>query len=386
MNRRQITATILALIGIGLFLYLKPRLAMPPWLEWGGPFTLGALVTAAVVPILGRLAHRIDLLDRPDERKHHRGAVPLVGGVAVYLGFLVVILVYPNTSDTVPAITYALGLLLVVGVLDDKFELPAWLKLCVQVAAAAIVIALGTHITFLPDFWWGDILEYIITALWLIGLANAVNFLDGIDGLASSLTITAAVAFGLIGIHTGQYSFLLLCAALGGACTGFLPYNFRPRPASAFLGDAGATMLGFALAAIAIVGQWGTPSDTMAVQIAIPLLVLGVPIFDTTFITITRIADGRIRTFREWIEYTGRDHIHHRLLKLGLNRFDTVLFLCIITVVLALSAITLETESGLLTILSLIQGAVILIIIGRFMLFMERRNASAEETSHGQAE
>ncbi len=391
MNRRSLIASLLAVLGLVLFLVLHPLIAMPPWLNWAGPFTFAALVSCALVPVLSVPARRIDLVDRPDERKHHIGAIPLVGGLAIYLGFLAVTFLYLNLPHhyegrVIGAIMLALGLLVLIGLLDDLLELSALLKLLVQLGAAAIVIAAGVRITFLPETWWGDALEIAVTSLWLLGLTNAVNFLDGVDGLATALTITAAAAFGLVAVQTQQPDFLLLCAGLGGACAGFLPYNFRPRPASAFLGDAGATLLGFALASIAIVGEWGNGPGAITLDVVVPLLILGVPVFDTTFITITRIADGRIRTFREWLEYTGRDHIHHRLLKLGLNRFDTVFFLCIISVVLSLSAITLHNATGLLAILSLVQGAVILVIIGRFMLFMERRNACPEEMIDGSAE
>jgi len=118
----------------------------------------------------------------------------------------------------------------------------------------------------------------------------------------------------------------------------------------------------------------------------LPILILGVPIFDTTFITITRFADGRIRTFREWLEYAGRDHIHHRLLNIGLSRFDSVIFLCVISVILALSAITVKQGDDLLAILSLLQGVIILTIIGRFMIFMEHRSSIQPEEIDGPSE
>jgi UDP-GlcNAc:undecaprenyl-phosphate GlcNAc-1-phosphate transferase len=185
-------------------------------------------------------------------------------------------------------------------------------------------------------------------------------------------------------VQTDQPFFRLLCAGVAGGCIGFLPFNFRPKPASAFLGDAGSTMLGFLLASIAIVGEWGGTND-ITLDIVVPLLILGVPIFDTTFITLTRIADGRIRGFREWIEYTGRDHIHHRLLNLGLGRHDTVGFICTISAVLSLSAITLMDATGPLAIISLIQGAIILTIVGRFMLFVENNATTNERSGDGSA-
>jgi len=356
------------------FLVVAPAVRTPAWLHWLGPLAFSAIITFTLIPFLHWLAPRVGLMDKPDERKHHQGAVPLIGGIAIYAGFLATNFYYGYHTESIAvrAVIFALAPLVLVGVLDDRRHLPATLKLMVQLGAVAIVIVGGVRLTFLPQVWWGDLLEIVITAVWIIGLTNAINFLDGIDGLATSLTVVAAAAFSLVAVQTNQPFFLLLCAALAGACIGFLPYNFRRAPASAFLGDAGATLLGFSLASIAIVGEWGGPG-AVTLDIVVPLLILGVPIFDTTFITVTRIADGHIRTLHEWLEYTGRDHIHHRLLNLGLNRYDTVGFLCVISVVLAFSAIILKNASGILAVISLLQGGIIMTIIGRFMLFVEKR-------------
>ncbi|MFO7768234.1 MAG: MraY family glycosyltransferase [bacterium] len=372
--RRILVRTGAAALLTLLFLYAAPRIDTPPWLNWTGPFLLSAVVVFGLVPLLRPLALRVGLVDRPDQRKHHEGAVPLVGGVAVYLGFLAANLFYGyhQQSPAVQGVLIAATMLVAVGMVDDLIGLAPGPKLFVQAAAVAVVVMEGVRVTFMPETWWGDSLEVAITAVWLIGMTNALNFLDGIDGLAGSLTILAAAAFGLVAVQTDQPFFLLLCAALAGGCAGFLPYNFRGRPASVFLGDAGSTLLGFSLASIAIVGEWGGP-DAVTLDIVVPLLILGVPIFDTTFITITRVADGRIRSVREWLEYTGRDHIHHRLLKLGLDRRDTVGFICVIASILALSALTLHNASGRVAVLSLVQGIIILTVVGRFMLFVERR-------------
>ncbi len=386
MTRRTRIIPLLAMLLALLFVWSAPAVDTPGWLNWTGPFLLSTLIAFGTIPPLRALARRIGLLDHPDERKHHVGAVPLVGGLAVYAGFLVTVLFYRYhlQSPQVLSILVAATILLVVGVLDDRHEVSATLKLLAQAGAVAVVVAGGVRITFLPAAWWGDVLEVVLTALWLIGITNAVNFLDGVDGLAASLTIVATAAFGLVAIQTNQPFFLLLCAALAGGCAGFLPYNFRLRPASAFLGDAGATLLGFLLASIAIVGEWGGSGGT-ALDVVVPLLILAVPVFDTTFITLTRIADGRIRTFREWLEYTGRDHIHHRLLRLGLNRFDTVGFICLMSAILGISALILRKATGALAILSLLQGVIILTIVGRFMLFFEQRVNHTEGSGDGTA-
>jgi UDP-GlcNAc:undecaprenyl-phosphate GlcNAc-1-phosphate transferase len=367
--------TVISVFMLAAYVVLTPYVGTSDWLNWLGPFSLAAVVTFGVMPPLMWLAGRWNLLDRPDSRKHHEGEVPLVGGIAIFAGFLATNIAYGYyaLSPEIRAVVLASALLLVVGVLDDRYDLSAAWKLLAQLGAVIIVIAGGVRVTFLPAVWWGDVLELVITAVWLIGLTNALNFMDGVDGLATSLTVIAVAAFVAVAVQTRQPFFLLLCSGLAGGCMGFLPFNFGRRPASAFLGDAGATLLGFSLASLAIVGEWGRDGGTL-VDVVVPLLILGVPIFDTTFVTLTRIADGRIRTIREWLEYTGRDHVHHRLLSLGLSRYDTVGFLCTISAVLALSAIVLNNARGYLAGLSLLQGAIILTIVGRFMLFVEDRS------------
>jgi len=386
LNLRRTFTTIIAFLWVLLFFILESNIQTPRWLHWLGPLILAAVVSFTLVPLLCWLAEKIDLVDRPDARKIHEGAIPLVGGIAIYAGFLVMNLHYGYYvgSPEVSAIMIALGPLLLIGVFDDLWDLPATLKLLVQIGAAIIVIAAGVKFTFLPPTWWGHAGEVILTAVWLIGLTNAINFLDGIDGLATLLTIVAMTAFGFIALTTDQDSFMLLSAGLGGACLGFLPYNLRRRPAAAFLGDSGATILGFSLASFAIMGDWGGAGTSL--DIVVPILILGVPIFDTTFITITRFVDGRIRTFREWLEYAGRDHIHHRLLKIGLSRFETVIFLCIISFILALTAITVKQGDDFLAVLSLLQGVIILSIIGRFMIFMEHKSVTLHEETDGSSE
>jgi len=382
MKRFYYGPSLVAIVGIIAFGLLKGPVDLPNWLQWLGPLGLSCMASFGLMPPLMAIAPRLGITDHPDERKHHEGAIPLVGGIAIFAGFLVANLHYGYwwVEWSIISVMIGAAILLVVGALDDRHELPAGVKLLAQLAAVAVVVVAGVRLTFLPETWWGDALEIAITAIWLIGLTNALNFLDGIDGLATSVSLVALLAFGLVAVQYDQYNFLLLCATLAGGCLGFLPYNLRRRPAAAFLGDAGSTMLGFSLASLAIVGEWGGGPTGHAVDVVVPLLILGVPIFDTTFITITRIADGRIRTFREWIEYTGRDHIHHRLLDLGLGRRDVVGFICTISAVLSLSAITLKNaEEPYLAGLALLQGAIILTIVGRFMLFMQNRNDEDRE-------
>ena len=204
-------------------------------------------------------------------------------------------------------------------------------------------------ITFLPDGLWGDVGEWLLTAFWIIGITNAFNFLDGMDGLATGTGCIAAIFFGLVALQNNHDFMVYLALPLVGSCLSFLPYNFRFRkPAAIFMGDAGSTFLGFMLASLAVLGDW---AGNHAVRLIVPVLILGVPIFDMSFTTFMRIKNGQVRTFREWVEFTGRDHIHHRLEDLRIGRIGAVLVIYCVTIWLGLSALALKNTTGLNAIL-----------------------------------
>jgi UDP-GlcNAc:undecaprenyl-phosphate GlcNAc-1-phosphate transferase len=197
-----------------------------------------------------------------------------------------------------------------------------------------------------------------------VGITNAVNFFDGMDGLATGLTAICSLSFFVVALITGQQYLGFLTIALAGSCIGFLKFNFKP--ASIFLGDAGSTFLGFTLAGIAIMGNWAEKNPKVA--LSLPIIILSVFIFDMIYITIARVWDGRVRSFKEWIEYTGKDHLHHRLVTLGFNETQTVLLIYLIAACLGISGINLRASKDLMVSLEFIQAFFIFTIVVILMI------------------
>lgn len=299
------------------------------------------VITFFAVPGVHRLAVWRGIVDVPAARKIHTTPTPLLGGVAVFGGFAVTVLLNFSFSRPLKGVALGGAIVVAVGIADDVLDIPAAGKLLGQVAAALVALAHGVHLQLVPYWMPGaPAMNALVTVLWLLTVTNAIQFLDGMDGLATGLGAIAAVFFGVAALQTGQPYLTFLGAALAGACAGFLPYNFRPGGARIFLGDAGASFIGFALAGIAVMGEWSSSSPVVA--LFTPLLILAVPLFDIAFVSIERIARGKVSGVRDWLAYTGRDHIHHRFEALGLSRTQSVLLIHFITVTLGLSAIALK--------------------------------------------
>jgi UDP-GlcNAc:undecaprenyl-phosphate GlcNAc-1-phosphate transferase len=189
-----------------------------------------------------------------------------------------------------------------------------------------------------------------------------VQFLDGMDGLAAGLGVVAGLFFSITAWQTGQSALFILAAPLVGACLGFLPYNFRPGGATIFLGDGGGSFIGFTLAGLAVMGEWAHGDPIVA--LLTPILILAVPLFDIVFVGVVRVATGKVHGVREWLAYTGKDHLHHRFAALGLNQAQSVLLILFIAATLGLSAILLRhATSREAAALILVQAACVLAII-----------------------
>ncbi|MBD3166792.1 undecaprenyl/decaprenyl-phosphate alpha-N-acetylglucosaminyl 1-phosphate transferase [bacterium] len=337
-------------------------------LTWLYVFVFAWALSSVLTPLAIRLSFRFGWLDIPGGRKAHGRATPLLGGLAIIGSFGVTLLVTFTYSLEMKAVGLGGLLIWLVGVVDDRWELPAVMKLLAQLGATALMIAFGVHVTFLPDTLWGIAGEWIITAFWILGITNAVNFLDGMDGLAAGMSAIIAGLIALVALQTHQYYFMVVSLALFGACTGFLPYNFRRgRNARIFLGDNGSTFLGFTLAATTLMGDW---ADNNIAGLIVPILLLSVPIFDMTMTTIVRFGTGKVRTFGEWLAYTGRDHFHHRLAALGIGRFNAVLVIYTVTVIIGIPAVVLKQARGIDAVLLLSQSAFFFLLLSYFMIFV----------------
>ncbi len=332
---------------------------------WIIAFTVSYLTT----PLLRRLAIALRIMDLPGGRKIHHKATPLLGGVAIYLG--VVTVVFSNMNDYGFFIPVLIGgtIMLGVGLLDDLRGLGARFRLVCQLIAAGIVIASGIRINFLPHSTIGIIGEMILTFFWIIGVTNAYNYLDGMDGLAAGSAVINLFCFEVILYMTNQSYLGILAVILTAACLGFLPQNFRKKK-KMFLGDSGSTFLGFSIACMALIGAW---AEDNIVKISIPILILGVPIFDMIFTTVMRIKEGKVKNFVEWLEYGGRDHFHHYLVDVGLTHIGAVVFIYFITISLGISAIMVSNDKAFEGVLVLFQAAIIFGIIATLIVLGKKR-------------
>ncbi|UCC38725.1 MAG: undecaprenyl/decaprenyl-phosphate alpha-N-acetylglucosaminyl 1-phosphate transferase [Candidatus Aminicenantes bacterium] len=333
-------------------------------IRWLFLLAFSFLLTFFLTLIIRRIAIRFKVLDYPDERKIHKKPIPLLGGLAIYISYIVTIFLNFSFSIELKGVILGGTIILFIGIIDDIKGLSALWKLIGQISASSALMAFGVKLSFLPNTWWGNGGEIILTIIWVIGITNAVNFFDGMDGLATGLTAVCSLSFFIVALITDQPYLSFLTVALAGSCLGFLKFNFKP--ASIFLGDAGSTFLGFTLASIAVMGGWAEKNPKVA--LSFPILVLSIFIFDMIYITAARILDGRVKTFKEWIEFTGKDHFHHRLVTLGFNEVQTVLLIYLITACLGIGGIILHADADLRIYFGFAQAVFIFVIIVLLML------------------
>jgi len=358
-----LTATLVR-VGLVVALTLPPvRRAMAAWgLGWAYLVVLAFALALAGVPLIRALAQRFGVLDAPAARKVHAVATPLLGGAAVYAAFAATVLFNFTFSRELKGVALGATIVVAVGVLDDVFDVPARWKLAGQVCAVAVAMAYGVVLDTVPTAWAGSAaINIALTTLWFLTVTNALQFLDGMDGLAAGLGAIAALFFSLAALQREQPYLMFLAAPLVGACLGFLPYNFRfGRPATIFLGDAGASFIGFTLGGLAVMGEW---AENDFIGLLTPVLILAVPLFDITFVGVVRVITGKVHSVGEWLAYTARDHIHHRFEALGLTRTETVLLIFFMAATFGLSAMLLKDATKHEAALILIQAGCVLAII-----------------------
>ncbi len=296
---------------------------------------ISTIASLALVPLARILAIKFNILDHPKSRKIHKQPTPELGGVAIYLAFVIGALSSCDYSHSLRGILIGSTIILAVGLIDDIRHLRASLRLVVQIIASVIVIMHGVVITVFP---WSA-LNVVITIIGIIGITNALNFLDNMDGLAAGVAAICSFAIFTIAYRFGQRWLAFLSLSLMGSALGFLRYNFKP--AKIFMGDSGSTFLGFTIAAMSIMATW---SQSALVSITVPVLIMGIMIFDTTMITILRVAEGKVCTPRQWLEHADTDHFSHRLVDMGLSQREAVMFIYICNFILAGIAIALPKD------------------------------------------
>ena len=351
-------------------------------LKWAYLLLLAFGIGYVLVPPVYWLAHRLGMVDVPRGRKAHQYPTALLGGAVVYLAFAVTVLWNFSFSTQLKGVALAGTLIFLVGLVDDWRGLAAPVKLVCQLVGVVILIKYGVVISFFPHGPWGDLGEWLLTALWVVGITNAVNYLDGLDGLAAGTCAISAFFFSLVALQSHHDFMVYLALPLLGSCLSFLPYNFRFRqPALIFLGDAGSNFLGFMMASLGIIGDWA--SDEL-VKLIVPVLILGVPIFDMSFTTFMRVWHGQVRSVGQWLSYAGRDHIHHRLEALRIGRAGAVLVIYAVTTWLGLSALVLKNATGLNALLQVAQSVIVFLLLGFFMVFVQRQYAAIEQQANDQ--
>lgn len=322
------------------------------------------LVAVGFTPLVRRVAIRLGVMDAPNARKIHAAPVPLLGGAAIYLTFVVVLLLFGDRDyvNQVVGIFVGATLMSLMGVVDDRWGLGSYSKLAGQALAAVILVYSGVQVRL-----FGGWLDYAITIVWVVGITNAMNLLDNMDGLCGGIAMIAAVFFTLLAAMSNQYLVGALAAAVAGACAGFLIYNWNP--AQIFMGDAGALFLGFLLAAVAIKLRF--PSNSITVTWMIPVLVLAVPIFDSTLVIISRLRRGV-----NPLTTPGKDHVSHRLARLTGSRREAVLLCYLIAGASGLAAVFL-TEA---TLVEAIVVAATMAGVGLYCIWwLEFRNGGVRE-------
>lgn len=330
-----------------------------------------ALLTAMVVsflmcPMVKSFAYKIGAIDVPkDNRRMHKKPVPRLGGLAIFLGFIVSMLLFARVDHEMQGILLGAVIIVVLGVVDDMSPLRASFKFIVQIVAALVAVFHGVVIETLSNpnvfsqspYWNLGWIAIPVTVLWIVGITNAVNLIDGLDGLACGVSTISALTMLVIALLVSEADVAIIMAALVGACLGFMPYN--RNPAKMFMGDTGSTFLGYILATISIQGLF---KYYAIVSFAVPFLILGLPMFDTIFAIVRRLAHGQNPMAPD------RGHIHHRLIDMGLNQKQAVASLYAVSSILGLSAVVL-TASGAIKAMLLLMTLMIVAYIASRVIF-----------------
>ena len=332
------------------------------FLKVGLAMLCAAVLSFAITPIIKVLAKKVGAIDVPkDERRMHKIPIPRMGGLAIFIGFLVSFLVFGEMNRELQGILLGAVVIVILGVLDDILALPALPKFGVQIIAAIIVVGHGCRIENFLGLALPTWLSYPVSIIWILTITNAVNFIDGLDGLAAGVSAISAGAMLLVALilvpdSSAMLSAIVLAAIVGG-CVGFIPYNFNP--ATIFMGDTGSTFLGFMLASISIFGLFKTYA---VISFAVPFLVLGLPIFDICFAVIRRVAKGQSPM------HADRGHVHHRLIDMGFSQKQAVAISYLLSAILGLSAVVL-TDRGEVQALIFIGAILVVGTIGVGLIF-----------------
>lgn len=302
-------------------------------------FFVSLITVLIVTPFVIKLAIKIGAVDKPNARKVHSKLMPRLGGLAIFIGVIAGYFAGGVYNEKVTAISLGAILIVLIGMLDDKYELSAKVKFAGQLLVAALIVASGLKMDFVSipyigkfqlGFW-----SYPITVLWIVGITNAINLIDGLDGLSAGISAIGIATIAIMAASAGKMLIFTLSVILLGSIIGFLFYNFHP--AKIFMGDTGALFLGYSISILSLLGLY---KSVTLFSFLVPIIILGVPVFDTTYAIIRRIVN------KKPISAPDKSHLHHRLLALGLSHRNTVLAIYAFGILFSISAI-LVSESTL---------------------------------------
>lgn len=314
---------------------------MQLWLKLLLAVVVGFVVAFGSTPIVKSYAQKLGAIDTPgEERRIHNHPIPRMGGMAIFLGFLVSVVLFVDITTQVQGILIGTIIIVATGVVDDIVSLRYWIKLLAQIVAAAVAVAHGVVIQVLsnPNVFSENanifigILAVPVTILWIVGVTNAVNLIDGLDGLACGVSTISSATMLVVAIMVAEPNVAVILAALMGGCIGFIPYNLNP--AKIFMGDTGALLLGYLLATVSILGLF---KFYAVITFLVPILALALPLFDTAFAIIRRLLKGQNPMTPD------RGHLHHRLIDHGLSQKQAVAVLYSLSAMLGLTAVVICT-------------------------------------------
>ena len=349
--------------------------------------SLGAafVISFAATPVVKAFAQKVGAMDVPTEaRRVHDHPIPRLGGLAIFLGFLLSVILFADIDRQIRGILIGAVIIVATGAVDDLVSLRAIVKLAIQIVVAVIAVMHGVVIEVVmnPNVFaeaehiYLGILSVPITILWIVAVTNAVNLIDGLDGLAVGVSTIASVTMLVVALVVAEPNVAIILACLAGACVGFMPYNLNP--AKIFMGDTGALLLGYVLSTMSVVGMF---KFYAIVSFFVPVLALAVPIMDTSFAFTRRILRGQSPFTPD------RGHFHHRLLDMGMSQKQAVSILYTVSIILGVSAVVLAT-TGELKILILVLAFCVAVFYGLHIAEKNRHHHQEEpdaskEQEHG---
>lgn len=334
------------------------------------------LLCFGMTPPVKRFAELIGAVDQPSERRINKVPIPRMGGLAIFLGFVLTALLFVPLSTQVTGILLGAVIIAVMGAVDDIVSLNPWIKLLGQIVAAVVVIRCGvvfdavsnpnplSEVAFIEIGW----LSVPLTVLWIVACTNAVNLIDGLDGLAVGVSAISSLTMLVVSLIVSDPAVSLLLAALTGACLGFMPYNLNP--AKIFMGDVGSQLLGFVLSTVSILGLFKMHA---IITFVVPFLALALPLADTTFAFFRRILRGQSPF------HPDRGHLHHRLLDMGLSQKQAVALMYGISALLGIAAVLMTWTNPVLRIGCVVLAFGISITV---WIFVFRKNPNLHMNHH----